>query len=211
MSDQDRMIEEQIKGRGITDPGVLSAMARVPRHFFVPEPYRDAAYEDAALPLDYRQTISQPYIVAFMTAQLRISASDRILEIGTGSGYQTAILACLAQTVYTVEIIPELSEKARLTLERLGYTNVCFRVGDGYAGWPAFAPYDGILVTAAPPALPVRLIDQLTPEGRMVVPVGTADQMIHVVTRTLEGYDLQPTISVRFVPMVSRHGDDRKG
>ncbi len=179
-----RMVEEQIASRGIRDPRVLAAMAAVPRHLFVPEGQWHNAYEDHPLPIGDGQTISQPYIVAAMTEALGVEPDNKVLEVGTGSGYQTAILASLAKMVYTVEIIEGLSVQARLTLLRLDIRNVRFRVGDGHAGWPEFAPYDRIIVTAAAEAMPYGLAEQLANGGKMLVPVGsTGSQVLTLVAK----------------------------
>src|SRR5437867_6015250 len=170
--ERQRMVQEQLVPRGIHDGRVLAAMARVPREEFVPADSRAASYEDGPLPIGHGQTISQPYIVAFMTEQLRPRPSDRVLEIGTGSGYQAAILAGLVKDVYTIEIIDALAKDAEATLQRLGYKNVHVRVGDGYRGWPEHASFDAITVTCAPDHVPQPLIDQLKEGGRMIIPVG---------------------------------------
>ncbi len=197
-----RMTEQQLRARGIRDPAVLAAMTRVPRHRFVPAQYQDAAYGDHPLTIGFEQTISQPYIVAYMTEAAQIAAGDRVLEIGTGSGYQAAVLAELAREVYSIEIIPELATRARTVLDELGYGNVHVRAGDGYAGWPEHAPFDAILVTAAPDHVPQALVQQLAVGGRMVIPVGTGEQEMRVITKTPTGVIEQTTLSVRFVPLV---------
>lgn len=198
---RNRMVVEQIASRGVSDPRVLAAMRKVPRHEFVPEEYRDLAYRDTPLPIGYGQTISQPYIVAYMTEQLHIGKEDTVLEIGTGSGYQAAVLAELASEVYTIEIIPELAERAKKTLRRLGYNNVHVRIGDGYKGWPEHAPFDAIILTAAPPRVPQPLIDQLKEGGRLIAPVGEDYQEL-VLIRKENGEILRENlIPVRFVPM----------
>lgn len=166
------MVEYQLKGRDITDPKVLEVMSQIPRHQFVPEEYKDQAYEDHPLPIGEGQTISQPYIVALMTQNLELQGDEKVLEIGTGSGYQAAILSKLVQEVYTVEIIKSLGVKAKDRLERLGYDNVVVQVADGYYGWPEHAPFDAIIVTAAPDHVPPPLLDQLRDGGIMVIPVG---------------------------------------
>ena len=166
------MVREQIAGRDVRDPRVLAALAHVPRHELVPDEMREYAYEDRPLPIGHGQTISQPYVVAYMTEQLRLRGDERVLEIGTGSGYQAAVLAELAREVYSIEIVEELGERARADLARLGYSNVHVRVGDGYRGWPEQAPFDAIIVTAAPGHVPQPLIDQLAVGGRLVLPVG---------------------------------------
>jgi len=199
-----RMIREQIEARGISNRAVLDAMARVPRHELVPPPQRASAYEDRPLPIGFDQTISQPYIVAYMTEALQISRDHRVLEIGTGSGYQAAVLSVLAREVYSIEIVPELADSARRTLAATGYTNVQVRTGNGYAGWPEHAPFARIIVTAAPPEVPRALIDQLEVGGLMLVPVGTLFQEMTIVRKTQSGVTEQRTIPVRFVPMVNK-------
>ena len=198
---RERMVREQLQGRDITDERVLAAMRKVPRHEFVPPEFREAAYNDNALPLKMGQTISQPYIVAYMTQALELQGSERVLEIGTGSGYQTAVLAEIVPEVYTIEILPELSDYARSILQRLGYRNIYFRVGDGYLGWPEKAPFDRIIVTAAPASVPQPLLDQLAEGGRMVIPIGTFDQELVVYEKTKSGIKKRSMIPVRFVPM----------
>ena len=193
------MIEEQIRGRGLDEPRLIEAMRAVPRHRFIPDAYRTQAYEDCAVSLDLGQTVSQPYIVGLMTRLLDVRESDRILEIGTGSGYQTAILARLARSVYTVERLPVLGQRARETLESLGYDNIHYLIGDGHKGWPEEAPFDGIIVTAAPSALPDALFRQLKSEGRMIIPIG---EELYTVTRSGEEAVKVHHGGVRFVPMV---------
>jgi protein-L-isoaspartate(D-aspartate) O-methyltransferase len=200
------MVKGQIAARGIRDRRTLAALAAVPRHWFVPPTLADAAHDDAPLPVGHGQTISQPYMVALMTAALAPRRGDRILEIGTGSGYQAAVLAHLAGRVYTVERLPELAESARGRLLRLGLSNVEFRVGDGSLGWPEAAPFDGILVTAATPCIPEPLAAQLAPEGRIAVPVGDlALQELVVGTRTPDGLITRHAGACRFVPLIGRH------
>jgi protein-L-isoaspartate(D-aspartate) O-methyltransferase len=196
------MVETQIRARGISSPAVLSAMSRVQRHLFMPPEVRSSAYDDQPVPIGYGQTISQPYIVAYMTEALAVNGGHTVLEIGTGSGYQAAVLAELVREVYTIEIIPELAERARKTLAEAGYRNVHVRTGNGYAGWPERAPFPRIIVTAAPPKIPEALVDQLAVGGRMIVPVGTRFQQMTIVTKTAKGVTRQQTIPVRFVPMV---------
>jgi protein-L-isoaspartate(D-aspartate) O-methyltransferase len=198
------MVAQQIRARGIKDPRVLAAMERVPRHLFVPQPARDEAYDDYPLPIGHGQTISQPYIVGFMTEALDVAAEHRVLEIGTGSGYQAAILAELAREVYTMEIIEPLAESARRTLEALKYQNVRVRAGNGYEGWPEHAPYDRIIVTAAPPEVPPALVEQLKVGGLMAIPVGTAVQELRILRRTPTGLETIKTLPVQFVPMTGR-------
>jgi protein-L-isoaspartate(D-aspartate) O-methyltransferase len=196
------MVERQILARGVVDPGVLAAMGKVPRHLFVPEEERAFAYADEPLPIGEGQTISQPYIVAYMTELLGPVGNARVLEVGTGSGYQTAVLAELAREVYSVEVIRTLSERARQTLESLGYRNVNFTVGDGARGWPEMAPFDGIIVTAAAGRIPTALEGQLAEPGVLVVPVGTDIQDLIRVRRDEKGFTREKLIPVRFVPLV---------
>jgi protein-L-isoaspartate(D-aspartate) O-methyltransferase len=195
---------ERLREQGIVDERVLEAMAAVPRHLFVEEALASRAYEDTALPIGYGQTISQPFIVAYMTEALRIAPTDRVLEIGTGSGYQAAILAELAREVYTMEIIPELADRARTTLAEQGYTNVRVRAGNGYLGWPEAAPFDKVIVTAAPDEVPQALVDQLGPNGIMIAPVGVLDQVMTIIRRTPQGIVQRETIPVLFVPMTGK-------
>jgi protein-L-isoaspartate(D-aspartate) O-methyltransferase len=195
------MVDSQIRARGVSDPRVLDAMRRVARHEFVPEPYTSSAYEDSPLPIGLNQTISQPYIVGYMTDELQVEPKSKVLEIGTGSGYQAAILAELAGQVFTIEIVPELAKRATATLQRLGYKNVKVMAGDGYRGWPSEAPFDRIIVTAAPDHIPQPLVDQLAVGGRMIIPVGDLYQQMVIITKTERGVVQQRTIDVRFVPM----------
>lgn len=199
-----QMVETQLKAREIRDAAVLNAMSRVPRHLFVPPDVRPFAYEDRPLPIGRGQTISQPFIVAYMTEALQLQPNHTVLEIGTGSGYQAAVLAELVRQVYTIEIVPDLAAAARRTLADAGYKNVEVRAGNGYLGWPEHAPYPRIIVTAAPPEIPKALIDQLAVGGIMVVPVGTGYQEMIVVSKTANGITQKKTIPVRFVPMVSK-------
>jgi protein-L-isoaspartate(D-aspartate) O-methyltransferase len=196
-----RMVEQQLLSRGITDPRVIDAMERVPRQRFVPSDQRPWAFEDRPLPIGYRQTISQPYIVAFMTQALNLDSDARLLEIGTGSGYQTAVLAEVARQVYSIEIVPELADQAKRTLSELGYQNVLLREGDGYMGWTEHAPFDAIMVTAAPDHIPQPLVDQLAVGGRMIIPVGENRQALILLTRTERGVTEETVLPVRFVPM----------
>ena len=199
------MVEDQIKRRGVKDVGVLKAVQKVEREKFVPEKYRDLAYSDNPLPIGHQQTISQPYIVAYMTEHLQISKSHNVLEIGTGSGYQAAILAELAHHVFTIEIIPKLAESAEKVLMELAYENITVRTGDGYKGWPEEAPFDRIMVTAAPNEIPEKLVEQLAPNGRMILPVGGSifAQYLWLVQKDKEGIVTKEKIlAVRFVPMV---------
>lgn len=200
-----RMVRDQLRGRDISDPRVLEVMGRVPRHLFVPEPQRASAYEDYPLPIGHGQTISQPYIVAFMTQALKVQPEHKVLEIGTGSGYQAAVLAELARDVYTIEIVDALGEQARRTLESLGYRNVHVRIGNGYLGWPEQAPFDRIIVTAAPEEVPQPLVDQLAVGGLMAVPVGSVVQELKILRKTGTGLETLDTMPVRFVPMIKGH------
>ena len=198
-----RMVTEQLKARGISDERVLNAMNKVPREEFVPPDSRAGSYEDGPLPIGYGQTISQPYIVAFMTEQLRLKPSDRVLEIGTGSGYQAAILAELMSQVYSIEIVEPLAKNAEATLQRLGYENVHVKIGDGYKGWPEAAPFDAIIVTCAPDRVPQPLVDQLKDGGRMVIPVGDRiAQELYLLEKKNGQLKESVTLPVRFVPMV---------
>lgn len=202
-----KMVDLQIASRGIKDPRVLEAMLRVPRHLFVPEHLKSQAYEDHPLPIEEKQTISQPYIVALMTEALRLRGTEKVLEIGTGSGYQTAILAELAKEVYTIERLPLLAEKAKKRLDALGYRNIFYRVGDGTLGWPEEAPFDGILVSAAAPSIPQPLIDQLAMGGRLIIPVGDRlTQDLVLVERVPEGIRKSFLGGVRFVDLVGKWG-----
>jgi protein-L-isoaspartate(D-aspartate) O-methyltransferase len=196
-----RMVEGQLKTRDISDPAVLDAFTIVPRHRFVPDSLRDWAYIDYPLPIGFEQTISQPYIVALMTQLVGSDSSSRVLEIGTGSGYQAAVLAEMVAEVYTIEIVEPLGKRAEALLDTLGYDNVFVRIGDGFKGWPEKAPFDGIVVTCAPPEIPQPLIDQLADNGRLVIPVGTAWQELLLVTKR-NGKVIRESITpVRFVPM----------
>lgn len=195
------MVERQIRARGVRDARVLEALESVPRHRFVSAGDEESAYEDHPLPIGHGQTISQPYIVGYMTEALALGPNARVLEVGTGSGYQAAVLGALVREVYTVEIIPELADRAGTLLAELGFTNVQVREGDGYLGWPEHAPFDAIIVTAAPDHIPQSLVDQLKVGGRLVVPVGRADQDLIVLTRTTEGLREDRRLPVRFVPL----------
>jgi protein-L-isoaspartate(D-aspartate) O-methyltransferase len=201
---RERMVREQLTGpgRSIRDPKVLEVMGRVPRHEFVPESQRSRAYGDHPLPIGYEQTISQPYVVAFMTEHLRPGPSERVLEIGTGSGYQAAILAELVAEVFTIEIVEPLAEQAAAVLKRLGYENAHVKAGDGYQGWPEEAPFDAIIVTCAPDRVPQPLVDQLKEGGRMIIPVGPSQNQ-ELVLIEKEGGELRrrEILPVRFVPM----------
>ena len=197
------MVSTQIEMRGMTNPAVLAAMRKVQRDKLVPDDLKPSAYADTPLPIGAGQTISQPYIVAYMTDLVNPGPAARILEIGTGSGYQAAILAEIVKEVYTIEIIPALAERAKANLTEMGYNNIHFRTGDGGPGWPEEAPFDGIIVTAAARIIPEPLITQLKPGGRMVIPVGASyqPQSLAVITRKDEGFEIEETIGVRFVPL----------
>jgi protein-L-isoaspartate(D-aspartate) O-methyltransferase len=199
---RERMVSEQLVARGIRDPRVLAAIGRVPRHELVPEELREYAYDDGPLPIGEGQTISQPYIVAAMSEAAALEGGERVLEVGTGSGYQAAVLAQLAREVYTIELEPALAARAKHDLERLGCTNVHTRTGDGYRGWPEAAPFDAILVTAAPDHVPPELEAQLAPGGRLVIPVGdSGDQELWLFTKTERGLERKRLMPVRFVPL----------
>lgn len=202
--ERETMVETQIRERGITDGNVLRAMRRVPRHRFVPDQLAREAYRDSPLPIGLGQTISQPYIVAYMTEIARVSKKSKVLEIGTGSGYQAAILGEIAREVYTIEIVPELAERSAKLLDELGYENVNVKHGNGYLGWPEHAPFDAIVVTAAPPEVPQALVEQLAVGGRMVIPVGTDQQEMMIISRNRRGVTERRTIPVRFVPMTGK-------
>jgi protein-L-isoaspartate(D-aspartate) O-methyltransferase len=201
---REKMITEQLEKRGIKDPRLLVAFREIPRHLFVPEKYRSEAYDDGPLPIGYGQTISQPYIVAYMIQLLNLQPHERVLEIGTGSGYQTAILSRLVKEVYSMDIIPEFVESAAKVLKQLGIENCHLRAGNGYLGWPEAAPFDAIIVSAAPPEIPEALPQQLAEGGRMVIPVGKISQHIRLLTKSSEGVEISNHIPVRFVPMVDR-------
>ena len=201
------MVSTQIESRGVRDPRVLDALRRVPRHRFVPISLRQEAYTDRPLPIGHRQTISQPYIVALMTELIRPEPNTRVLEIGTGSGYQAAVLGESTKEVYTIEIVPELARESAALLEELGYGNVHVRAGDGFDGWPEQAPFDAVVVTAAPARIPQPLLDQLAPGGRLVIPVGTDYQELVLVERTEDGFRRRSVTPVRFVPMTGKARD----
>jgi protein-L-isoaspartate(D-aspartate) O-methyltransferase len=201
---RERMVDEQLLGRDIGSARVLAAMRKVPRHVFVPEAQRAQAYDDSPVPIGLGQTISQPYVVAFMTQSLDLEPTHRVLEIGTGSGYQAAVLAELTSEVYTIEVLPLLAERARDTLGALGYHHVQVRTGNGYLGWPEHAPFDRIIVTAAPPDVPPALVEQLKIGGIMAIPVGTTEQRLLILRRTERGTDTLRTLPVRFVPMIRK-------
>jgi protein-L-isoaspartate(D-aspartate) O-methyltransferase len=205
-ADRRRMVEQQLRGRDIRDQRVLDAMAKVPRHRFVPAEEQSGAYTDYPLPIGFGQTISQPYIVAFMTEALDLAPEHRVLEIGTGSGYQAAVLAELARDVFTIEIVAPLAERSRQLLSELGYRNIHVRAGNGYAGWPEEAPFDRIIVTAAPDEIPPALVQQLKLDGLIAVPVGVGEQMLQVLRRTPTGLTQLKSLPVRFVPMTGKPG-----
>lgn len=207
---RERMVSRQLAARGIKDMRVLDAMRRVPRHLFVPPAYRHLAYQDRPLPILEQQTISQPYIVAYMTQALALQGHERVLEIGTGSGYQTAVLCELASYVYSVEVYARLADRAGKTLEKLHYSNIEIHVGDGSQGLADMAPFDAIIVTAAAPALPGPLRTQLNPEGgRMVLPVGDQNnQHLELIIRDGDTWELRELCAVRFVPLRGRYGFD---
>ena len=201
---REAMVDQQLKARDIESPTVLQAMLKVPRHSFVPAEVRNMAYADHPLPIGSGQTISQPYIVAYMTEAADISPNEKVLEIGTGSGYQAAVLGEIAREVYTIEIVPELAERARNTLAGLGYKNVHVKAGNGYLGWPEHAPFDAIVVTAAPDQVPQALVEQLAVGGKMVIPVGAILQDMMIIEKTRRGVVERKTIPVRFVPMTGK-------
>jgi len=204
-SQRDRMVAEQIQARGVQNPEVLKAMRVTPRHLFVPEPMRPQAYQDSPLPIGNGQTISQPYIVAIMTELLEPARTQKVLEIGTGSGYQAAVLSPLVKQLFSIEIVPQLAKESSDLLKKLKYTNVAVRAGDGYLGWPEEAPFDRIIVTAAPPEIPKALLDQLKPGGKLVAPVGESvlEQNLVVVEKSADGKLRRRSVfPVRFVPMV---------
>jgi len=201
------MVEEQIERRGITDKKVLEAMRHVPRHEFVPDHLKKYAYADEPLPIGEDQTISQPYIVAYMTESLHLSDTDKVLEIGTGSGYQAAVLSEIVDSVYTIEIVDVLAKSASKTLARLGYDNVFVKGGDGYKGWPEHAPFDDIIITAAPTKIPQPLLEQLKVGGLMILPLGDYSQELVLIEKKEDGYDEKKLLPVRFVPMTGEIAD----
>ncbi len=201
---QRRLLVEGIRSQGIKNKAVLNAMLKVPRHRFVPPAYQHLAYRDHPLPIGHDQTISQPFIVAYMTEAAEVLPQEKVLEIGTGSGYQAAVLSQLAKEVYSIEIIPALARSARALLQKLGYKNVHVKAGNGYAGWKEHAPFDAIVVTAAPDHIPQALVDQLAVNGKMVIPVGSGYQEMMVITKTRSGVVQKRTIPVSFVPMTGK-------
>jgi protein-L-isoaspartate(D-aspartate) O-methyltransferase len=203
------MVEQQIEARGISDPATLAALRTVPRHEFLPMRLRSEAYADYPLPIGHGQTISQPFIVAFMTEAIRPQPGERILEIGAGSGYQAAVLAQMGAQVYTIEIVEPLAEMARQTLERLGYKNARVKSGDGFRGWPEHAPFDAIIVTCAPDKIPAPLVEQLRDGGRMIIPVGSGmNQELVLLRKKGDKIEKQSVLPVRFVPMTGEAQTD---
>lgn len=203
--ERERMVKNQLVGRGIKDKRVLEAMRKVARHLFIPENMRSYAYNDEPLPIGEGQTISQPYIVAYMTEALQLNGSERVLEIGTGSGYQTAILNEIVKEVFTLELIGSLSVEAQEVLKELKYMNIFFKIGDGTLGWKEHAPYDAIMVTAAPAGVPKALKEQLKMYGKMIIPVGATFQELVLVIREKKKFKIKKLLPVRFVPLVSAH------
>jgi protein-L-isoaspartate(D-aspartate) O-methyltransferase len=201
---QRRQLVDQLRSEGIQNQGVLDALSKVPRHRFVPPSYRHLAYQNRPLPIGQEQTISQPFIVGYMTEAAEIAPGEKVLEIGTGSGYQAAVLAELAKEVYTIEIIPELAESARTLLREMSYKNVQVKTGNGYEGWAEHAPYDAIVVTAAPDEVPKALVEQLAVRGKMVIPVGESFQQMVIIAKTQSGVVERRTIPVAFVPMTGK-------
>jgi protein-L-isoaspartate(D-aspartate) O-methyltransferase len=199
---RDEMVSDQIERRGISDARLLAALRKVPRHEYIPARELISAYADGPLPIGHKQTISQPYIVAYMTDALQLTGAERILEIGTGSGYQTAILAELVDRVFTIEVVEELGRTARERLEETGYDNIVYRIGNGRFGWPEEAPFDGIIVTAAPDDDPVGLSEQLKDGGRLIVPVGHVYQVLKRMTRRGKDVKTETLLDVRFVPLI---------
>ena len=202
--ERDWMVDTQIVGGGITDPRVVAAMRQVPRHRFIPDYESEDAYGDFPLPIGHAQTISQPYIVAYMTEALKLQPGEKVLEIGTGSGYQAAILAELGVQVFTIEIVKPLAQYARDNLSKVGYDHVLVRAGDGYQGWPEERPFDAIIITAAPDHVPSPLLEQLAVGGRLILPVGDYSQNLVLIRRTEEGYQRTELLPVRFVPMTGQ-------
>jgi protein-L-isoaspartate(D-aspartate) O-methyltransferase len=206
-----RMVQEQIASRGIRDPRIIASMEKIPRHLFVPENLRDQAYEDSPLPIGEGQTISQPYIVAWMTSLLEISEDDRVLEVGSGSGYQTAVLCELAGQVYTIEMNAELAARAEEALRLLGYKNFAIRIADGTRGWPEEAPFNGVMVTAGAPSVPQPLLDELADGGRMVIPVGSKSmQMLTLIRRKGGEFETVQEGNCAFVPLLGEFGWQKK-
>ena len=202
--ERDWMVDTQIVGGGINDPRVVAAMRRVPRHHFIPDAEAEDAYGDFPLPIGFEQTISQPFIVAYMTDALQLQPGEKVLEIGTGSGYQAAILAELGVHVFTIEIVQPLAQFARNNLSKLGYDHVWVRAGDGYQGWPEERPFDAIIITAAPEHIPSPLLEQLAVGGRLILPVGGHSQNLVLIRRTEKGFERTELLGVRFVPMTGQ-------
>lgn len=202
VSQRNEMVQTQLLSRGVLDTLVLKAMRHVPRHAFLPKNLWKYAYEDGPLPIGFEQTISQPYMVAYMTEKLVLHPNDRVLEIGSGSGYQAAVLAEIVDSVFTMEIVPELGMRAQEILSQLNVQNIQVRIGDGYSGWPEKAPFDAMIITAAPPSIPGPLIEQLKPGGRMILPVGVTSQQLILITKNKQGgIEKKTLLPVRFVPM----------
>ncbi|TFH01223.1 MAG: protein-L-isoaspartate(D-aspartate) O-methyltransferase [Calditrichales bacterium] len=201
------MVEDQIVRRGVQDENVINAMRKVPRHEFVPDHLKKYAYADEPLPIGEDQTISQPYIVAYMTENLHLKPGNKVLEIGTGSGYQAAVLAEIIDTVYTIEIVDVLARSAKATLDRLGYDNVFVKTGDGYKGWAEYAPYDAIILTAAPTKIPEPLLQQLKVGGLMILPIGEYSQVLELIVKNEQNYERKELLPVRFVPMTGEVAD----
>ncbi|MDH4197623.1 MAG: protein-L-isoaspartate(D-aspartate) O-methyltransferase [Candidatus Aminicenantes bacterium] len=199
------MVDSQIRARGVRGEAVLAALAKVPRHLFIPEDLRRFAYADEPLPIGEGQTISQPYIVAYMTEALKLRGTEKVLEVGTGSGYQTAVLAELSREVLTIEVVGSLAARGQEVLDRLGYRNIRSCVGDGWLGWPEEAPFDAVMVTAAASEIPPALEQQLAPGGRLIIPVGVEFQELCLVTRTRKGLERERLLPVRFVPLIRAH------
>ena len=207
LTERKLMVARQLRGYGISDRRVLEAFESVPRHLFVPQEYRSSAYEDGPLPIGFEQTISQPYIVAYMTQLLDLTGGERVLEVGTGSGYQAAILSALTAEVHTIELIPALADRAKAVFDQLGLRNIFLHVGDGSQGWEEAAPYDAIMVTAAGPRVPKSLLNQLTDGGRMVLPVGErGDQVLELWRRDGETFSHETLLPVAFVPLRGKEG-----
>lgn len=203
------MVATQVERRGISNPAVLAAMRTVPRHRFVPEPLRALAYDDHPLPIGENQTISQPYLVALMTTLIRPTRGMKVLEVGTGSGYQAAVLSCCVGEVYSIEVVPALGRRADLLLKQLGYRNVHVRIGDGYDGWPEHAPFDAVVLTAAPERVPKPLLDQLRVGGRLIAPVGRGVQNLVMMTKSRQGIVTEVIDAVQFVPMTGKVASER--
>ena len=206
---REQMVEEQIQRRGITNENVIAAMKSVQRHLFVPQNLVNRAYEDTPLPIGFNQTISQPFVVAYMTETAALTEKAKVLEIGTGSGYQTAVLAEIVSEVFSIEILPELAIRSRNLLDDLGYRNLTIKSGDGYQGWPEEAPFDAIVVTAAPNHVPPALIEQLAVGGKLIIPVGQVQQEMTIITKTDSGASTVQTLPVRFVPMTGEAQEQR--